>query len=626
MRKYWGYDSFRPLQEDIIHSVLEGKDTLALLPTGGGKSICFQVPAMAKEGVCIVVSPLISLIRDQVENLRSKGIIAVSIHSGMHAREIDIALDYCVYGKPKFLFLSPERLETELFKARVKKMKVNLLAIDESHCISQWGYDFRPSYLKISEVRKFIPGVPVMALTATATPDVVKDIQDKLEFKDGQIFYQSFARENLIYVCRKTDNKIEELKHICLKLSGTGIVYVRNRRRTVELAQELVKAGITASAYHAGLSVEEREKTQQNWKKNTIRVVTATNAFGMGIDKPDVRFVIHFDLPDSPEAYYQEAGRGGRDGKNAYAVILYNANDLEELNYFHSIGFPEKEMIRKVYLSLGNFFKLAVGSGENESFVFSIEEFCKIYPFKPIEVLNAMKILSIDRYIELSDAVFTPSRLKIEVDAQELYSFQIKNPVYDSFIKLILRKYTGLFEEFVRIREAEMASILQLSLNDVRQKLNELNKFGIIKYIEQTDQPFLTFIRPRVSERDFTLSKLAYDVRKQNASVRIEAIRNYVSDNGKCRNQSLLAYFNEFPKTRCGKCDVCITLNKLELSNIEFERIATVVMDELEKGERSLQELNQLIHFTESEKLSKVIEWMVENQKLILSGNSVRLK
>lgn len=632
LQKYWGYSTFRPLQEDIINSVLSGNDTLALLPTGGGKSICYQVPALAKEGICIVVSPLISLIKDQVETLRANGIIAVSVHSGLHKREIDIALDYCVYGKPKFLFVSPERLETELFKVRVQKMKVNLIAIDEAHCISHWGYDFRPSYLKIAGIRNLLPGVPVLALTATATPEVVEDIKEKLAFKNAQTFFQTFERTNLIYVCRKTDNKIEELKNICSKLKGTGIVYVRNRRRTQELAAELNKATISAGFYHAGLPTVERERAQSDWKKDYTRVIVATNAFGMGIDKADVRFVIHFDLPEAPEAYYQEAGRGGRDGKISYAIILHNQNDVEELTYFHEAGFPDKEVIRKVYISLGNYYKLAVGSGEAESFVFDIEKFCKIYPFKPIEVLSSLKILELDAIVDLSDAVFSPSRIKFEVTNLELYNFQLKNASYDNLIKLLLRKYPGLFDEFVKIKEADLATLLKLSINDIRQKLKELSQANIIKYVEQTDLPFVTFLKPRLPERSFTISKMAYDLRKANALKRIDAIKRYISNHDTCRNTVLLAYFNEKAKQRCGKCDVCVTQNKLELSNIEFDRLVSHVLQKIatrhaegKKEPITLQELNAVTEMTDQQKLIKIINWLVESEKITVKGNLVYL-
>lgn len=568
-----------------------------------------------------------------MEGLRSRGIIAVSIHSGMHKREIDIALDYCVYGKPKFLFVSPERLETELFKVRVQKMKVSLLAIDEAHCISQWGYDFRPSYIKIAEVRNLLPGVPVLALTATATPKVTEDIKEKLGFKKappddpfggGQIFFQTFERNNLVYVCRKTDNKIEELKNICSKLKGTGIVYVRSRRKTAELAHELNKVKISAGFYHAGLTTAERENAQTAWKKDQVRIIVATNAFGMGIDKADVRFVVHFDLPDSPEAYYQEAGRAGRDGKISYAIVLYNNTDIEELNYFHQLSFPDKELVRKVYLSIGNFYKLAVGSGESESFVFDMDRFCKTYPYKPIEVLGALKILELDGWIELSDAVFSPSRMKFEVSNFDLYNFQLTHAAYDPIIKLLLRKYSGLFDEFIKIKEGEVASALHLSINDVKNKLRDMEKFGVLKYIEQTDLPFLTYLRARMPERDFTISKAAYDVRKENARVRIDAVKNYIQNHDQCRSSLLLAYFNEKSKQRCGKCDNCITINKLEINNLDFERLMQYVLQVVQEQPITLQDLLKKTEITDRDKLARVIEWMLENQKIVIDGNLLK--
>ena len=423
----------------------------------------------------------------------------------------------------------------------------------------------------------------------------------------------------------KTDNKIEEIKKISKRLNGTGIIYVRNRRRTAELAHELSREGISTTIYHAGLSSADRAKHQEDWKNNKVRMIVATNAFGMGIDKPDVRFVIHYDLPNSPEAYYQEAGRGGRDGKLAYAIIVYSESDIDELKYFQNITFPEKDLIRKIYLSLGNFFKLAVGAGQGESFAFDIQQFCKTYPYKPIEVISALKIIELDGYLEMSEAVFAPSRVKIEINNFELYNFQVKNQVYEPITKLLLRKYPGMFDEFVRVSEAELATSLNLSINKVKGMLNELTKMEIVKYIEQSELPFITYTLARQQERDFRISKEAYEIRKKNSVDRNGAIINYLNDDEHCRSTLLLNYFEEYPKHRCGKCDNCIQINKLEISNIEFEQLSKTISEELKKGPISIQELQEKVDLNEHKNLIKVINWLVENEKLQLEGNTLRL-
>ena len=472
LEKYWGYRSFRPSQEEIINSVLNGTDALALLPTGGGKSICFQVPGLAMDGICVVVSPLIALMKDQVENLTKKGIKAIAITSAMHKREIDIALDNCVHGNVKFLYLSPERLETEIVKVRLQKMNVNLIAIDESHCISQWGYDFRPSYLKIELLREILPKVPFLALTATATKEVVVDIQEKLRFKKKNVIQQSFERKNIAYILLNEEDKLARLLKIAQKVSGSGIVYVRNRKKTQDIANYLRSNKISADFYHAGLDSKTRDIKQSEWVNNKTRVIVCTNAFGMGIDKPDVRFVVHIDLPDSLEAYFQEAGRAGRDEQKAFAILLYNNGDKIELNRNVENSFPEMDAIRQTYQALANYYQIPSGSGLGTTFSFDISAFCDNYKLQAITVFNSLKFIEREGYILLSDAFFQAARLKLEVSRDDLYKFQISNPAFDVFIKLLLRNYAGLFDNFEKINEYDLAKKLKLKQNEVIKKLN----------------------------------------------------------------------------------------------------------------------------------------------------------
>ncbi|HHN47896.1 MAG TPA: ATP-dependent DNA helicase RecQ, partial [Bacteroidales bacterium] len=487
--KYWGYQEFRPRQEEIIQSVLDGNDTLALLPTGGGKSICFQVPALAKEGLCLVITPLIALMQDQVENLKRKNINAVAIYSGMHRNQIELALDNCMFGDVKFLYLSPERLETEKFRAVLTRLNINLIAVDEAHCISQWGYDFRPPYLRIAAIRVFLPNVPVLALTATATPRVVKDIQDKLGFAAENVFKQSFERKNLTYVVQLEENKLGRLLKICDRIKGTGIVYVRNRRRTREISDFLNSQKVSANFYHAGLDPATRNKRQTAWMTGQTRVMVSTNAFGMGIDKPNVRFVVHMDLPDSLEAYFQEAGRGGRDGNTSYAVVLYEKADIIDLRHNHELSYPAIDLIKKVYHALGNYFQLATGSGKDRSFDFELSEFCNQYRLNPVTTFSALKFLEKEGYLMLSEDVGSPSLVNIKTKKENLYRFQVENPMYDPFIKLLLRSYSGLFTTFARISEAEIARRMPMPINDVIKTLHTLNQAGLITYVPRKEKP-----------------------------------------------------------------------------------------------------------------------------------------
>ncbi len=557
LKHYWKYDSFRPLQEEIIQSVLLGGDTLALLPTGGGKSVCFQVPALAKEGICIVVSPLIALMKDQVENLKAKGIEAVAIVSGMSKREVDIALDNCIYGPVKFLYLSPERLLSELVRERIKYMNVNLIAVDEAHCISQWGYDFRPSYLHIADLRELHPSVPVLALTATATAEVRDDIQQKLLFKQSNVYQQSFERKNISYVVQNEENKLRKLLDIAKGVKGSGIVYVRSRKETAEIAKFYNENGFKADYYHAGLTMEQRSLRQENWKTNRTRIIVATNAFGMGIDKPDVRFVIHKDMPESLEAYYQEAGRAGRDERKAYTVLLYNYADRIKNEKKLLTNFPTVDEIKVIYHHLGAYFQLAYGTGEGVSFDLDLGDFCTRYKLDATKTINALKFLEQDEYLAFNESVFLPSRFRFEIFNEQLYNFQIQNSSWDPFIKTLLRSYGGSFENYVRLRENDLARRSNLSVQQVIEGLKQLQELGILNYLQQTDQPQVTYLRPRMQNNELIINKRYIEDRKAIYRKKIEAVFAY-AEHKKCRSQMLLAYFNEINADKCGICDVCL--------------------------------------------------------------------
>ena len=617
LEKHWGYRSFRPLQEDIIHSILNGNDTLALLPTGGGKSICFQVPAMSKEGICIVVSPLIALMKDQVENLTSRGIKAIAITSAMHKREIDIALDNCVHGNIKFLYLSPERLESEIVKVRLQKMKVSFIAIDESHCISQWGYDFRPSYLKILQLRELLPNIPILALTATATPEVVKDIQQKLGFKKENVLQKSFERKNLSYVVLPEEDKLARLLKIANNVKGSGIVYVRNRKKTQEIASYLKSNKISADFYHAGLDIKTRDIKQSNWIQNKTRIIVCTNAFGMGIDKPDVRFVVHIDLPDSLEAYFQEAGRAGRDEQKAFAILLYNTGDKLELTRNIETGFPRLEEIKTTYQALANYYQLAIGSGLGITKDFDIAHFCDTYQLQAIKTFNCLKFIEKEGSISLTDAIHQPSRIKLELNKEDLYKFQISNSKFDGFIKLLLRSYSNLFDNFAKINEFELAKKANMKKEDVVKGLNYLQQLKVLTYLEQTELPQLTFTLPRADAKNLTLSKENFELLKKRAIARMEAVLDYAESTHKCRSQILLAYFGETNAYRCNQCDVCLEENKKTLHTDEFEMIAEQVKQLLAIHSHDLKELVSKITTGNEDKILKSIQWLIDNQEIV---------
>jgi ATP-dependent DNA helicase RecQ len=576
LNTYWGHDVFRHMQEDIIQSVLLGHDTLALLPTGGGKSVCFQVPAMAKEGICIVVSPLIALMKDQVENLKTKGIEAVAITAGMSKREIDLALDNCIYGSIKFLYLSPERLLSELVQERIKYMKVNLFAVDEAHCISQWGYDFRPAYLHIADLRELHPDVPVLALTATATAEVRVDIQDKLHFKKGIVFQKSFERKNISYVVQQEENKFRKMLDIAKGVKGSGIVYVRSRRECAEIAKFYNDNGIKADYYHAGLTPDERSKKQEGWKNNRTQIIVATNAFGMGIDKPDVRFVIHKDPAQSLEAYYQEAGRAGRDEKKAYAILLYNNADRLRQEKIYELSFPSIDEIKLVYHYLSNHYFVAYGAGAGVSFDLDLGGFCAKYQLDVIKTLNALKFLEQSEYLSFNESVFLPSRFRFEVGNEKLYNFQIQNAGWDAFVKTLLRSYGGAFDNYVRLKEFDVARRANLSVQQVIEGLKQLDGYNILSYLPQNDQPQVTFLKPRQEPQNVYINKQYIEQRKETYRKKMEAVFAYCSHK-KCRSQLLLAYFDETNADKCGICDICLEEKRKQSATDVFDDITAEI-------------------------------------------------
>ena len=624
LKQYWGYDGFRALQEDIIHSVAKGNDTLGLMPTGGGKSLTFQVPALAKDGICIVVTPLIALMKDQVLNLKKRDVKAAAIYSGLSRDEINIILDNCIFGGTKFLYVSPERLGTELFQTKVQQMNVNLLAIDEAHCISQWGYDFRPSYLKVAEIRELLPETPVLALTATATPEVVEDIQKRLLFKKPNVFQKSFKRDNLVYVVRQSEDKEQQLLNILSKVQGSAVVYVRNRKKTKEYSELLVQNDISASSFHAGMPPEAKDQRQKLWTDGEIRVIVSTNAFGMGIDKPDVRLVVHMDAPDSLEAYFQEAGRAGRDGKKAYAVLLWSGNDQVRLKRSIAVSFPEKEKILNVYEALGNFFQLAVGSGFGMIYDFNLSLFCKNYRMNLMTVFNSLKILQRAGYIEFTEELQLSAKVMFMMRRDDLYKFQVANEELDSFIRMLLRSYTGLFTEYVPINEELLAKRMNLPRNTVYQFLVKLNQQRVIKYIPQKKTPLITYTTSREDRQYIELKKEVYKDRKNKYEQRIQSVIEYGSVNHICRSKQLLQYFGQTGGENCGLCDVCQSMKNTELKVETFDNIDTWIRKELTDKIQTYDDLVMKSGFKQEE-FNKVLRWL-EEYEVIRENNSGQLE
>lgn len=563
LSKYWGHDHFRPLQREIVQAVLEGKDVLALLPTGGGKSVCFQVPGILLEGLTIVVSPLIALMQDQVQQLKKKGVPALAVHSGMRRSEIDIALDNAVYGKYKFLYVSPERLQTEIFLARFAKMKVSFVAVDEAHCISQWGYDFRPPYLQLAALRKLKPDLQFLALTATATPEVRDDIVEKLELRSPATFQKSFARTNLSLVVRKTEAKEKKLLEILRKVPGTGIVYVRSRKATMALSKWLEQQQVAATYYHAGLTHEERMKRQEEWINDEKRVIVATNAFGMGIDKPNVRVVVHLDLPENLEAYFQEAGRAGRDEKKAYAAVVYHDSDVQRLRANVLQSYPSIDYIRKVYQALSNFYQLAEGSAEGESFDFDLDEFSGRFGLRGSAAFAALKKLEEEGFIQLSESFYRPSRVHVTADKTALYEFQVANAAFDPLVKSLLRLYGGeLFNDFVGITERALARSLKMTEGEVATMLGQLAKLQLLEYEPTSEKPEITFLTPRQDADRMPLDVQRLAARRDLANKKAEAMIHFVEQQHRCRMQVVMDYFGEASFSECGACDVCIARKK----------------------------------------------------------------
>ena len=625
LKQYWGYDSFRDLQEEIITSIGEGKDTLGLMPTGGGKSITFQVPALAQEGICIVITPLIALMKDQVQNLRKRGIKALAIYSGMTRQEILTALENCIFGNYKFLYISPERLDTEIFRTKLRSMKVSIITVDESHCISQWGYDFRPAYLKIAEIRELLPGVPVLALTATATPEVVKDIQTRLNFREGNVFRMSFERKNLAYIVRKTDNKTKELLHILQRISGSAIIYVRNRRRTKEITELLTNEGITADFYHAGLDNAVKDLRQKRWQSGEVRVMVATNAFGMGIDKPDVRIVLHLDLPDSPEAYFQEAGRAGRDGEKAYAVILYAKSDKMTLHKRIVDTFPDKEYILNVYEHLQYYYQMAMGDGFQCVREFNLEEFCRKFKYFPVPVDSALKILTQAGYLEYTDEQDNSSRILFIIRRDELYKLREMGKEADALIQTILRSYTGVFTDYAYISEESLALRTGLTRQQIYNILVTLTKRRIVDYIPRKKTPYIIYTRERLDLRFLHIPPIVYEERKARYEARIKAMEEYVTTENVCRSRMLLHYFGEKNEHNCGQCDVCLSNRASnDLSEKSYEELKRQILELLGQSPLTPAEIADKIK-AEKEDIGQVIRYLLDEDGLKMQDGMLHI-
>ena len=622
LKQYWNYDNFRGIQEEIIESIGKGHDTLGLMPTGGGKSITFQVPALAQPGLCLVITPLIALMKDQVRNLRDRGIKALAVYSGMTREEIVVALENCIFGDYKFLYISPERLDTDIFRAKLRNMKINMITVDESHCISQWGYDFRPAYLKISEIRELLPTVPVLALTATATPEVVKDIQTKLGFReDSRIFRMSFERKNLAYIVRNTESKQEELLHILNSVSGSAIVYTRNRKRTREVAELLVNNEITATFYHAGLNNDVKDQRQRSWLSGESRVMVATNAFGMGIDKPDVRLVIHVDLPDSPEAYFQEAGRAGRDGQKAYAVLLYAKSDKATLSKRITDTFPDKEYIRKVYEDVNYYFQMAMGDGLGCTFAFNLDEFCRNFKHFPVQADSALKILTRAGYLEYTDEQDNASRILFTIHRDELYKLRETDPETEKLINVILRSYTGLFTDYAYINEDSLAIRSGLTRQRIYEILLMLTRRHILHYIPRKKTPYIIYTRERQEAGRLAIARDIYEERKESYITRIKAMTEYATAEDKCRSRMLLRYFGEKNEHNCGLCDVCLSKHHSGMKLGEFQEMENQIREQLETSPLSAATLLNRIN-GEREKAERVLSYLL-SEEIIQSNDGI---
>lgn len=622
LRKYFGYDSFRGVQEDIIRSIGNGRDTLGLMPTGGGKSVAFQVPALSMEGVCIVITPLIALMKDQVEKLRQRGIKATAIYSGMTRDSVVAALDNCLLGDYKFLYISPERLSSELFVTKLRRMRVSFITVDECHCISQWGYDFRPSYLTISDIRKLLPGVPVLALTATATPDVVKDIQERLLFREENVFRMSFERKNLNYIVRRTENKDEELLRILAGVRGCAIVYVRNREKTREIARMLVDNGVSATFYHAGVDGREKDRRQQQWSKGAVRVMVATNAFGMGIDKPDVRLVVHYEAPDSPEAYYQEAGRAGRDGFTSYAVLLYAPDDRRKLSRRVSENYPDKSFVCEVYECIGYFYQMAVGDGEGCCYDMDLGEFCRAYRLPVVQTESALRILTQAGYLLFEEEAEHTSRLRFIVTREELYRRRDESAVSEQVIRMLLRLYSGVFSDYVFIDERYLSEMSGVPLEQLYECLLGLGRARVIHYIPRRTTPTVTFVRRRIETARISIPSAVYEERKECYRKRVEAMKEYVFSVNECRSRMLLRYFGERSALPCHQCDNCRHQRGSVLPEVAYRAYREMLFDVLSDGGGHTVEELYALHI-EREHMACFLRRMVEEEEIVLRDGMI---
>ena len=617
LKQYWGYDNFRPLQEDIIHAVLDGKDTLALLPTGGGKSVCFQVPALAKDGLCLVVSPLIALIKDQVESLKQKGIPSLAIYSGMNFLEIKKTLQNAAYGNYKFLYVSPERLETNLFLEMLPAMNINLLAIDEAHCISQWGYDFRPPYMRIASLRELLPGVPVLALTASATKVVQDDICNKLQFGKAHLrFQQSFERLNLSYSVFNVPSKQNKLLEILRNVPGTAIIYCKSRKHTKEIADLLRLHQINADFYHAGLNSQERNTKQENWINNKTRVIVSTNAFGMGIDKADVRAVVHYDVPDCLENYYQEAGRAGRDGKRAYAVLLYNNKEIENLQEQSAIRFPKEEEIKQVYIAIMNHLQVAAGSGEGMNYDFDIAAFAAAFKINILIATYAIKALEQENIISFNEVFFKPSTVVFTTNREELTDFEDQNPALEPLLKGLLRSYEGIFDFPATVYESKLAKFIQTDIESLKKDLKKLNSYGIISYSAQKDKPQITLLQNRMYNDNYQVNTADHLKRKQNFEERANAMINYIKRSTGCRSQHIAGYFTDVKINACGICDNCINEKVIHISTEEFNQISNKLIDCIKDTPASIEHTLATLNGIKKEKIWQVIHYLMAEEKI----------
>ncbi len=615
--KYWGYSDFRPMQEEIIGSILQDTDTMALMPTGGGKSICFQVPAMIKEGVCLVITPLIALMKDQVDNLRKLSIPAAAIYTGLHYNQMESIYSGCINGQTKILYISPERLENEAFQHVLSKIKVSLITVDEAHCISQWGYDFRPPYLRIAAIRPILPGVPVLALTATATPTVVEDILHRLGMKNRKVYRASFFRRNLSYQIRQEADKTGALLNLLNQERGSAIVYVRNRKKTRELSDILTTNKILSTFYHAGLADKLRDERQKQWSQGKVRVIVATNAFGMGIDKADVRQVIHYDLPDCIESYFQEAGRAGRDQKPATCTLLYSKNDISQSKERLKQSYPAIDKIRRIYNALGNYFQIPEGSGKDLAQDFDISDFSKQYSFNIIEVYNSIKFLEREGYLFYKESAGQFSKLFIPLDREQLYRFMVENKSSDRFLKEILRSYGGVLTDYVNINESQLGKRTEMKTEEVKIKLQYLDKIKIVNYIPVNTKPQVILASQRINARQVIFSEENYKLLKDAAEQRYQDLIHFLTNNLNCRSQQLLAYFGEKNAQRCGICDVCLSKNTTQLNAVEFESIREKIAEVLSREPAHLYYLISRLSAFQEEKVVSVVRWLLDKKIII---------